>query len=607
MSLLVQITLILGLALCIQQLAQRFQLVTILGYLVTGILIGSSGLGIIDIWGNWQSISQLVLCIFALYLGLQVKPQSIWDLRKYIFPKAISTVLILMLCFASAAYFSLSLSASLSLIIGLILALPSHLMIQATLQKHQQCAGRLNQQHAVITLTSVLCLIPAIAGIQLYSGANTLYHALAYSMLLVATLSGLLLFSRYAMQPMLRHLCAKQPQLLFSAAIALVLAVIALSQSLGIHIVLASLLAGMLLSDSEYRAELQQNLKPIQPIILAALWIVLGASLSLHSVIEQFDLILYTVLALVTIKAMVYLALSKWLNNTWQQQLRLTALCGQMGELSFLLLLLLKQEQLIDLAHYQLILATLVGSMLLTPILHYAALHPWKKKTDPTNEHIAEDALALEPHSKLIIAGFGRVGQLIARVAHSQQHAFTAIDNSIEDAEFIYQYAGQMIYGDACETAVLKQAGIEHAELFVLAIDDIEDSLNVARYLRLNFPNLSVLARARDRHHAHLLKDLGIEYIWRESYASSLEMAYRMLCDLGITQQQARAGIQHFLQHDEQLLKEQNALQDSGMKAYMQFDNPMHELEHLFEQDLKLIQLFEDHLSEVTPVQPDAA
>ena len=607
MSLLVQITLILGLALCIQQFAQRFQLITILGYLVTGILVGSSGFGIIDVFGHWQSISQLILCIFAVYLGLQVKPQSIWDLKQYIFPKAILTVLLLTLVFASAAYFIFTFSMALSLSIGVIFALPSHLMIQATLKDHQHSTGKLAQQHAVIALTSVLFFILAIAGIQLYSGADTLYHALAYSMLLIATISGLLLFSRHAMQPMLRQLCSKQPQLLFSAALATVLAVIALTQSLGIHVVLASLLAGMLLADSEYRVELQQSLKPIQPIILAALWIVLGASLSINNVADQLDFIVYAVIALLLIKAVLYIALSKWLNTTWQQQLRLTALCGQMGELSFILLFVLKHEQLVDMSHYQLILAILIASMLLTPALHYVALHPWKKKVPSSEKEIAEDALTLEPQSKLIIAGFGRVGQLIARVAHSQQHPFTAIDNSITDAEFIYQYAGNMIYGDACKPETLKQAGIEHAALFVLAIDDIEDSMNVARYLRLNFPELTVLARARDRHHAHLLKDLGIEYIWRESYASSLEMAYHMLCDLGTAQHQARVGIHHFRQHDEQLLKEQHAIQDSGIKSYAQFNNSMHELEHLFEQDLRLIQRFVDHLNDTTPSQHDAA
>ena len=167
----------------------------------------------------------------------------------------------------------------------------------------------------------------------------------------------------------------------------------------------------------------------------------------------------------------------------------------------------------------------------------------------------------------IIIAGFGRFGQIIARIARLQHLGFTAIDNNLHQVDFVRRYGGKLYYGDVTQPDLLRSAGIEKAKVFILAIDDVEDSMNVARHLRLNYPNLKLLARARDRYHVHLLRDLGVEHIWRETYLSSLGMAYRALRELGISDEQAYNNIEIFRDYDEKLLIQQQSIYTDEQKV----------------------------------------
>ena len=194
----------------------------------------------------------------------------------------------------------------------------------------------------------------------------------------------------------------------------------------------------------------------------------------------------------------------------------------------------------------------------------------------------------LDQQPTMIIAGFGRFGQTIARVAHLQHQKFTAIDSNLEKVDFVRNYGGHLYYGDATHPDILRAAGIQQAKVFILAIDDIEDSMNVARHIRLNYPELQLLVRARDRHHVHLLRDLGVQHIWRETYLSSLGMAYRALCDLGVSDSDAKKSIELFRDYDEQLLAQQQRVYTDEQKVYESHRNALAELEHLFERDAEI-------------------
>ena len=578
MTLLLQFTVLLSLTLLMSHVAKRIHFPHLFTCVITGILLGSAGFALIDVQGRWYMISQMLSIFFALYLGFQLPAQKLWDARKKVFGLSSLTVLGSsgLLALLSAVFLESSWSSS--LLIGIAFSLSANHFILNVLDKKQYLYSALGQEVLALSMLHSILLIPSLMLLQVSTGADTPYHALAYVMLVIAFISALLLFGRYVLQSLLRAAAVQHRGTLIATIFAVICAVLLLAESVGIHLVLAAFLAGMLVSDSEYRPQIQQQLDPLQYLVITLFFVMIGAHLHWPTESHAWLWIMAATASLLLIKLLLSCLVGHYLKWTWSQRLKLGLLLAQAGELSFLLLVLAKSEQLLNQDTFQLLLAVLLLSYGLSNLIFY--LLQYRKKP----QNIVQNTITTAP---LIIAGFGRVGQLLARVAHLQQHSFVAIDNSIGNANFVQHYGGQLLYADATVPEVLQQAGLNQAELFILAIDDIEDSLNIARYIRLHYPQLNILARARDRHHVHLLKDLGIEYIWRESYASSLEMAYRMLCDLGGNQQDAKTHIQHFRRHDEALLQAQQHLDHTGFKYYAQHQNALAELQHLFAEDAK--------------------
>jgi len=169
-----------------------------------------------------------------------------------------------------------------------------------------------------------------------------------------------------------------------------------------------------------------------------------------------------------------------------------------------------------------------------------------------------------------------------------QHLSFTAIDNNLQRIDFVRRYGGKLYYGDATQPELLRSAGITTAKVFILAIDDVEASMIIARHIRLNYPELNLLVRARDRRHVHLLRDLGVSHIWRETYLSSLGMAYRTLCLLGVSEQHAAKSVELFRDYDEQILAQQQRIYTDEQKVYESYRSFITELEQLFENDAAL-------------------
>ncbi len=216
--------------------------------------------------------------------------------------------------------------------------------------------------------------------------------------------------------------------------------------------------------------------------------------------------------------------------------------------------------------------------MLLTPLLYWL-MH---SKILPIIQKKAPITAAEVPQHPIVIVGFGRFGQVIGRALHAQGLKFSVIDSNQPDAEFIEQYGHYFLDADVTQVENLRAAGIEYCKLLILAIDDVEDCMNLARHLRLNYPDLNLFVRARDRHHTHLLDSLGIQHVWRETYASSLNMAEQALIETGLSTTEAHAQIERFRTEDQSLLEQQHGSHqdDDSVETY---PNAITELEYLFE------------------------
>lgn len=593
MSLLLQITVFLGASLLLVPLAKRFGIATVLGYLFTGILLGPNVFNIASDPESIQKLAEFGVILLMFIIGLELRPQRLWDMRKSIFLMGSLQVGITGIVLAIVTFFALKQDLAASFIIGMALALSSTAFVLQLLSEKQQLNTTFGQQSFSILLFQDIAAIPLLAMIPLLAGTESTHHGIAYFAAIIATFTGLFLFSRYLMRPFFRFVAKSGAhELITAVGLFIVLAVVVLMDVLGISTTLGAFLTGVLLADSEFRHELEASIAPFKGLLLGLFFMTVGMSTQLALLIDLPWLIIGGALALILVKSLTLTAIARYLKYSWRNSLLLATCLAQGGEFAFVVLKVASSEQVLTQAIVEPLTLIVTLSMVLTPILYWIIstwIIPLVEQENPPDY----DAIP-NVHPSMIIAGFGRFGQIIARVAHLQHQSFTAIDSNLEKFDFVRNYGGTLYYGDATQPDILRSAGIEHAKVFILAIDDIEDSMNVARHIALNYPQLKFLVRARDRHHVHLLRDLGVKHIWRETYLSSLDMAYSALRELDINEEDAAKSIELFRDYDEMLLIQQQRVYTDEQKMYETHRNALAELEHLFESDAQIRQTTHD-------------
>lgn len=587
MSLLLQITLFLGAALMVVPLLKRFGIATVLGYLITGILLGPHVLNIANDPEAIQQLAEFGVILLMFLIGLELRPQRLWTMRQSIFVMGSAQVGITAVVIGTILFFVLQQGIAASLVIGSALALSSTAFVLQLLTEKQQLNTSYGQQSFSILLFQDIAAIPLIAVIPLLTGVESTHYGIAYFAAIIAAFTGLFLFSRYLIRPFFRFVAKTGAhELITAVGLFIVLAVVMLMDLLNISTTLGAFLTGVLLADSEFRHELEASIAPFKGLLLGLFFMTVGMLTPIHILWQQPGFILAGAVLLLLVKFTTLTAIARYYQVSWPNSLLLASCLAQGGEFAFVVFSVAQDEQLISAASIAPITLIVIISMMLTPILYWVIRQGVVPRLTPVTVPEYDDIP--EQHSAMIIAGFGRFGQIIARVAHLQHQKFTAIDSNLEKVDFVRNYGGHLYYGDATHPDILRAAGIEQAKVFILAIDDIEDSMNVARHIRLNYPELQLLVRARDRHHVHLLRDLGVQHIWRETYLSSLGMAYRALCDLGVSDSDAKKSIELFRDYDEQLLTQQQRVYTDEQKVYESHRNALAELEHLFERDTEI-------------------
>ncbi len=584
MSFLLQATIFLGASLILVPLGKRLGIATVLGYLFTGILLGPSVLNIAHDPEAIMELAEFGVILLMFLIGLELRPQRLWEMRDSIFVmgslQVVITGVILML--TVLLLFQQQLAAS--FVIGFALALSSTAFVLQLLTEKQQLNTTYGQQSFSILLFQDIAAIPLLAVIPLLAGTESTHHGIAYFAAIIATFSGLFLFSRYVMRPFFRFVAKSgATELITAVGLFIILAVVLLMDTLGISTTLGAFLTGVLLADSEFRHELEASIAPFKGLLLGLFFMTVGMTTQLSLLIEMPWLIIGGAIGLLVIKTLVLTAIARYKKYSWNNSLLLGTCLAQGGEFAFVILSLAKSEKVLTDALLEPVTLIVTLSMVLTPVIYWVMatkiIPLFNKERPPEYDEIPQQ------DNPIIIAGFGRFGQIIARIARLQHLGFTAIDNNLHQVDFVRRYGGKLYYGDVTQPDLLRSAGIEKAQVFILAIDDVEDSMNVARHLRLNYPHIKLLVRARDRHHVHLLRDLGVEHIWRETYLSSLGMAYRALRELGISDEQAYNNIEIFRDYDEKLLIQQQSIYTDEQKVFETHRNALAELEHLFESD----------------------
>ncbi len=586
MSLLAQIAIFLAAAVIAIPIFRRFKLGSVLGYLTAGIIIGPSALGLIDTIDTTQHIAEFGIVLLMFVIGLELQPSRLWVMRKPIFGLGSAQVLVTSLCIGAAAYFSIGPTWQSALVIGFGLSMSSTALALQLLAERGQLNSQFGRSAFSILLFQDVSVLPALALLPLLGAAAERTHGPGGYLLvakLIGVLAAVIVGGRYVLRPMLRIVAATQVAEAFTAAgLLIVLGTALLVSQVGLSLSLGAFLAGVLLADSEYRHELEADIEPFKGLLLGLFFITVGMSANL-SLVYQRPLQLFAItVGFMAIKVIVLWATGRMsgLSSTASRGLAISLPSG--GEFAFVLFGLAATLGIMDPETSELLVLAVTASMILSPML--LALYELTFKPREAESRPFDTPQELYP--KVIIAGFGRFGQIVGRILRAKKIAFTALEASQTQVDFLRRFGNQVFYGDASRLELLRAAHAENAEVLVLAVDDVEASVRTAELVRKHFPHLKIFARARNRQHAFRLLDLEVRYIIRETYVSSLEMSVQVLETLGQSKARAVEAVRRFRTHDEETLAKQYSVKDDENKFLQTSRESAEQLQQLFETDL---------------------
>ena len=566
-------------------LSKRLGFGSVLGYLLAGIMIGPAAFGLIKNPEHILHFAELGVVFLLFVIGLELQPSRLWVLRKMIFGLGASQVIISAAAIAVIGL-AFGLDFTTAVLIGLILALSSTAFVLQLLAEKKQLTTSHGRAAFAILLFQDLAVIPLIAILPMFGSSQADSFELRDLLVIIATLGGLIVGGRYLLRPVLRIAAGTGiPEIFTGTALLVVISAALLVQLAGMSMVLGAFIAGMLLADSEYRHELEADIAPFKGLLLGLFFIAVGMTVNLQLLAQQPGTIMLIVVSLMLAKAMVLFPLAKVFGICdTKGSVSLAVVLSQGGEFAFVLFAIvanqqIMQSELID----QLILAVAV-SMLMTPIIYQLSERVFsrpKMRAEPEYDEMSDQ------HNAVIIAGFGRFGQIVGRLLGVIGQPFTALEIDSSQVDVVRRYGNIVHYGDASKLELLRAAGAGNAKLFVLAIDDIEASMKTAETVRRHFPNLTIIARARNRRHEYHLMDLGIEHIFRETLLSSLAMSEQVLTDLGHEKSVARHITETFRDRDARLVREQHAVQHDEEKLVQSARETANELESLLRNDLQ--------------------
>ncbi len=581
-------------AVLIVPLFKKWGLGTVIGYLVAGTIVGPFGLALITDVDQILHISELGVVLLLFLIGLELEPRKLWSMKVPVFgygnAQLILTALLVFLLLAALNHFTQdSQSTLVSGVLGCALALSSTAFALQLLSEKNQLVTDHGQLAFSILLLQDLAIIPLLALLPLLSQAPPTSQTFSmfavspgWALVLVIMLIGL---GHYLICPFFKFIAKTRNQEIFTAAALLIAIGTAVLMSLiGLSMSLGAFIAGVLLAESEYKHEVEANIQPFKGLLLGLFFIAVGMSLDWTMVQNQTGMVALCTAGLISIKFVVLLIIGKWAKLSMKSALYLAASLSQGGEFAFVLLTTAVSHQVVSpqISAFWAVVVTL--SMMITPILllfFEKIIFPRLVKEEQRPQY---DAVT-QPESPVIIAGFGRFGQIIARILHIKKIAFTALDSNFEQVDFVRQYGDKIYYGDATRLELLKSAKADQARVLLVAVDDIDTSVQIVALANKNFPHLKVYARARNRKHVHQLMQHKVEGFVRETFLSSVEMAKQLLQGLGMPFHEADTLTRTFREYDEQLLHNQYQYKDDLSKSIDVTKQAAKELETLFKID----------------------
>ena len=569
-------------------LARFFGIAAVLGYLVAGVLLGPYGVGRLFSEHDAQQVlhfAEFGVVLLLFLIGLELRPKRLWAMRQAVFGIGTLQVAITSLALAFVGILLFGTQWQPSLFAGAALALSSTAFALQVLEENNELSTRHGRLGFSVLLFQDLAAIPLIAltpyfAVTAAKSAPVIdYFAFAKGL---GTIVLVVVVGRYVLDAFLRLVAlSRVKEAMTAAALLTVVGVTLIMEAVGLSASLGAFIAGALLAESSYRHELEADIGPFEGLLLGIFFTAIGMSLNLGLLLAEPGLIISLTLALIVVKATILFLLGRWQGLEAGPSRRLAFALSQGGEFAFVLLSVGQAAGVLGSKPSQILAVVITLSMAMTPVLLLLDRRLSAKAKAPTRPF---DTLP-DNDGHVVIAGFGRFGQITARVLRAKGIPFTALDISVEQVDFVRRFGNKAFFGDASRPEVLEAAQMDKARAFVLAIDDVEASMRAAEYVKKQYPHVPIYARARDRMHAYRLLDLGVAAMRRETFLASLDLTRSLMLGLGYSERVASRIVKTFRDHDERRLNEDYKLSSDVEKLLERARTSQAMLEKLFRED----------------------
>lgn len=563
-------------------IAKRLGMGSVLGYLAAGVVIGPNLLGWIGQEGHdVMKFAEFGVVMMLFLIGLELKPSLLWKLRLPILGMGGAQVAGTAFLLGEAALV-FGLSWKMALATGFILAMSSTAIALQTLQEKglvKTPGGEASFSVLLfqdISVIPILAILPLLATGQVNASSHSSHGiaslpAWAQVLAVLGAVTAIVGAGRFLLRPLFRVIASTGLRELFTAtALLLIVGIALLMEFVGMSPALGAFLAGVVLAENEYRHELEGDIEPFKGLLLGLFFISVGASIDFHFILRHPFLVALGVLGVMSVKFGFLFGLGRVFGVRGNAALLFAVALSQVGEFAFVLLSLSEQQGVLTSHETKPLVAIVALSMALTPPLFLiydrflSAKLSGKKGEEKEADAIEND------EAPVIIAGFGRMGNLIGRLLRANGISTTVLDLNPDEVDRVRKVGLKAHYGDASRLDLLRAAGAEKARLLILAIDAPDKAVEIAEIVRRHFPKIQILARARDRFDAYAFFKLGIDGVFRETFGTAIDMGYEALKRLGFRSNRARRAALLYKKHNEDMLRELAAHWGADKKNYFQ-------------------------------------
>jgi glutathione-regulated potassium-efflux system ancillary protein KefC len=558
-------------------ISQRLGLGSVAGYLLAGIAIGPWGLKVVGSAEDIRAFAELGVVFLLFVIGLDLEPRRLWSMRVQLTGLGAAQVLGSIVAIAGLGWAG-GADASVAIILGMALSLSSTALALQPLNERGGLGTQGGQAAFAILLFQDLAVIPMLALLPLLGIADKLseysWHDIAYP---IAAIAATLVIGHYAVRPVFRHIARTRLREIFTAfALLLVLGIAVAYEAAGLSMALGAFLAGVLLAESEYRHEIEAAVEPFKGLLLGLFFISVGMGVDFSLLIARPFTVFGLIIGLLLLKGAVLLLIAQRARIALKEQPLFILLLAPGSEFAFVLLGPGGAGEAVPGEIVRAVVLAVALSMLATPFLlalHDRVLAP--RLVSSAARRAARSHAEAPVASTVIVAGLGRVGQVVARLLSGSGYHPTVLDDDPDHVEQSRKFGFKVFYGDATRLDLLHAAGAEHAQLLIAALDDDEATTRLARIAKKHFPKLRIVARAHDMRHLFELRDLGVEVIERETWLSALKLGEAALAAASGDPERAQRAAQAFAAHDQEVVAKLYEVHRSAPDAHVLVSNAL--------------------------------